>query len=85
MHAREENWAVAGIRSLLGLGHFMRDREITVFDTTCFRFLEIYGNSERTGIFLEIFFRGERSARRGLKVFEVSKFFCSDNFLGFFF
>lgn len=37
------------------------------------------------GFFLEIFFRGERSARRGLKVFEVSKFFCSDNFLGFFF
>lgn len=85
VHAREENRAVAGIRSLPGLGHFMRDREYNYFDATCFprfpgkwKFMEI--RKERG-----FFFLCERKKReKGIKSFEVSKFFCLDNFLDFF-
>lgn len=66
VHAREENRAVAGIRSLPGLGHFMRDREYNYFDATCFprfpgkwKFMEI--RKER-GFFFSL---REEEAREG--------------------
>lgn len=76
MHAREENWAVAGIRSLPGLGHFMRDREITVFDTTCFR--RFPGNLwkfGKGGDFFGNFFSGRKKREKGIKSFRSFKVF----------